>query len=157
MRWGFIAGLSAATGLMVAFTAANAVALTARDLVGTWTPVSNPPYGDNPKGIAMFDAHGHVAIQLFRAAVPKYASNFRTQGTPDEYKATVEGSIAYFGTYKVKGTDLLVHIESSTFPNWNGADQRRTNLTIKGDKLTWTQATPSGGGGAVATVWKRLK
>ena len=157
MRRGFIVGLSLATGLMVAFAAANAVALNAREIVGTWTPVSNPPYGDNPKGIVMFDAHGHFAIELFRADVPKYASSLRTEGTPEEYEATVEGSLAYFGTYKVRGTDLLLHVESSTFPNWNGADQRRTNLTIKGDKLMWTQPAPSGGGGPAATVWQRLK
>ena len=158
MKRGFFCRLSAVTGLMVVLASGHAVALTARDLVGTWTLVSTgPAFGDNPKGIAMFDAHGHIAIELFRAGVPKYASNLRTQGTPDEYKATIDGSLAFYGTYKVKGTDLLLHIESSTFPNLNGTDEKRTDLKMKGDMLTWTQPTPSGGGGPGLAVWKRAK
>ena len=158
MKRGFFCRLSAVTALMVVLASGHAVALTARDLVGAWTLVSAGfAYGDNPKGIAMFDAHGHIAIELLRAGVPKYASNLRTQGTPEEYKATVDGSLAFYGTYKVKGTDLLLHIESSTFPNLNGADQKRTGLKIKGDMLTWTQPTPSGGGGPALAVWKRAK
>jgi hypothetical protein len=36
--------------------------------------------------------------------------------------AIVQGSLAYFGTYSVSETDKTItsHIESSTFPNWNG-------------------------------------
>jgi len=94
---------------------------------------------------------------LMRAALPKYASNNRTQGGPADYKATVEGSLAYFGTYSVSGTDLLLHIEGSTFPNWTGSDQKRINLAITGDELKYVQPTPSGGGPAAPVAWKRVK
>jgi hypothetical protein len=89
--------------------------------------------------------------------LPKYASNKRVEGTPEEYKATVEGYIGYFGTYSLNGKDLLLHIEGSSFPNWNGTDQKRTNITITGDELKYTQPTPSGGGTAAPIVWKRAK
>jgi hypothetical protein len=92
-----------------------------------------------------------------RADLAKYASNNRAQGTPAEYKATVDGSIAYFGTYSMSGTDVNFHIEGSTFPNWNGTDQKRTNVAITGDELKWIQPTPSAGGPAVPVVWKRVK
>jgi Lipocalin-like domain len=45
-------------------------------------------------------------------------------------------SIAYYGTYSVSGTGLILHVEGSTFPNWTGTNQKRTNVTIKRDKLT---------------------
>jgi hypothetical protein len=89
------------------------------------------------------------------ADLPKYASNSRTQGTPEEYKATVQGYLGYFGTYALNGSDLVFHIEGSSFPNWNGAEQKRTNVTITGDELKYSQPTPSAGGSPVVIVWKR--
>ena len=46
----------------------------------------------------------------------------------------MQGSIATFGTYSFAGTDLLIKVEHSTFPNWIGADQKRT-ITVTGDQL----------------------
>jgi hypothetical protein len=135
----------------------NAFALTAKDLVGTWTLVSADTFGPNPKGVLMLDATGHVAAQLMRSDLPKYAANNRSQGTPEENKATVQGMISYFGTYSVSGTDLLFHIDGSSFPNWIGIDQKRSNITLTGDELKWTQPTPSAGGTPVAVIWKRAK
>ena len=43
-------------------------------------------------------------------------------GGSEENKAVVQGSIATFGTYSFAGTDLLIKVEHSTFPNWIGAD-----------------------------------
>jgi Lipocalin-like domain len=128
-----------------------------KDLFGTWLLVSADAYGPNPKGALMFDSSGHFSAQFMRADLPKYASNKRVEGTPEEYKATVEGYIGYFGTYSLNGKDLVLHIEGSSFPNWNGTDQKRTNVTITGDELKYTQPTPSGGGAAAPIVWKRAK
>ena len=129
-----------------------------KDIVGTWGFVSSNAYGPNPQGSFTFDTSGHFSAILMKSDLPKYASNNRTQGTAAEYKATVEGSLAYFGTYSVSGTDLILHVVGSTFPNWNGTDQRRTNVSVKGDELTYVQPTPSGGGATGApNVWKRMK
>jgi hypothetical protein len=46
-------------------------------------------------------ADGHFSLVNTRADLPKFASNRRDQGTPEENKAVVQGSIAYFGTYSV--------------------------------------------------------
>jgi len=119
-----ILSLSAITALALALAAGNAVAQSAKDLVGTWTLVSAEAFGPNPKGVLMFDAYGHVSGQLMKSDLPKYAANNRTQGTPEEYKATVQGSISYFGTYVVNGTDLIFHVEGSSYPNWTGTDQK---------------------------------
>jgi hypothetical protein len=151
--------LSVFAALGLALSAGSAAAQSAKDLVGSWTVVSVDAYGPNPKGSLIFEANGRFSLQLMRADLPKYTSNNRTQGTPAEYKATAEGSISYFGTYAVSGTDLMLHVEGSTFPNWTGTDQKRVNLSVTGDELKYTNPTPSGGpaGAAIPLVWKRVK
>src|SRR5260370_40709629 len=88
-----------------------------------------------------------------RSDLPKFARNNRQEGTAEENKAVVQGSICYFGTYSVSEVDhtLNFHLESCSFPNWNGADVKRS-FTLTGDELTW-----SGGGSSgrpIHTVWK---
>ncbi len=149
--------ISTATVFGLALLAGNAVAQSAKDLVGSWSIVSVDGYGPNPKGSLIFDANGRYSLQLLRSDQQKYASNNRTQGTPAEYKATVEGNLSYFGTYAVSGTDLILHVEGSTFPNWIGTDQKRVNLSLTGDDLKYTNTAPSGGGAVLPLVWKRVK
>jgi Lipocalin-like domain len=159
MNWRNIISLSAIAALGLAMSASSAAAQSAKDLVGSWTAVSVDAYGPNQKGSLIFEANGRFSLQLMRADLSKYASNNRTQGTPAEYKATAEGSISYFGTYSVSGTDLMLHVEGSTFPNWTGTDQKRVNLSVTGDGLKYTNPTPSGGpaGAAIPLVRKRVK
>jgi hypothetical protein len=75
----------------------------------------------------MFDPNGHFSEIITRSDLPKFACNNREAGTPEENKAAMQGSIAYFGTYSVSDTDKVItfHIEGSTFPNWKGTDQKR--------------------------------
>jgi hypothetical protein len=144
------------TVLLASTVGSGALAQSAKDLVGAWTLVSgDASYGPDPKGALIVDASGHFSGQFMKSDLPKYASNIRTQGTPEEYKATVQGYLGYFGTYALNGTDLVFHIEGSSFPNWNGTEQKRTNVTITGDELKWTQPTPSAGGAPIVVVWKR--
>jgi hypothetical protein len=128
---------------------------SAKDLVGTWTLVSTdtvrfdgsriPTFGDTPKGLIVFTTDGHFIYLYSRGDLPKFVSNNRATGTPEENKAVVQGSIATFGTYSVADKTLTIKVEHSTFPNWIGADQKRT-VTITGDELKWTNAAGSAGG-----------
>jgi hypothetical protein len=136
-------------------------------LVGTWTYVSVdnvrpdgsrvPLFGPNPQGLVIFEGNGVFALVLVRSGLPKFASNSRMEGTPEENKAVVQGSSAHFGRYTVNEADKTItfHIETSTFPNWNGIEQKRP-ITITGDELKWTTPRASGGGTAEA-VLKRAK
>ena len=126
-------------------------------LVGTWTLVEANNYGPAPNGSAIFESNGRFSIILLRSDLPKYASNNRTKGTPNEYKATVEGSFAFFGTYSISGTDLNLHVEGSTFPNWTGTEQKRVNLTVTDDQFKYMNPVPSGGVGSDVVSWKRVK
>src|SRR5262252_3996898 len=136
-------------------------------LVGTWSLVSfelvrqdgskQSTFGANPKGIAFFDAGGHYSITVVRLDRAKYAINNFTEGTAEENKATAQGTMTYFGTYTVSEADrtIAIHIDGSSFPNWNGADQKRIFM-IAGDELKLTSPAASGAGTA-EVVWKRAK
>lgn len=157
-----ILSLSIVTGV----SSELARAQTAKDLVGSWTAVSNvaehngvksEPYGAAPQGTLIFEADGHYGLILSRKDVPKFASNSRTTGTADENKAAVQGTISHFGRYTVNPEDksIVFHIDLSTYPNFNGTEQRRS-FKLVGDELTYTVPAFSGGGTAVS-VWKRVK
>ena len=77
-------------------------------------------------------------------------------GTSEENKATADGTITYFGTYSVNEADssIAIHIDGSSFPNWNGVDQKRI-VAIAGDRLTLTVRPPTGE--TVDVVWRRAK
>ena len=149
--------LSVTTAFGLAVYSTSAVAQSAKDIVGTWTIASAEAFGPTPKGVLIFDGNGRYSLMLMRPDLPKYASNNRTKGTPEEYKAIGGGSIAYFGTYSVTGSDLILRVEYSSFPNWNGTEQKRTNFALAGDELKYTNTAPSVGGSAAVLVWKRAK
>jgi Lipocalin-like domain len=139
-------------------------------LVGTWMLVSvhiEAPdgskfdaFGANPTGILIMDGNGHISVQFIGSGLPKFASNDRLEGTPEENKAVMQGVLCYFGTYSVSDTDrsLNIHIENSSFPNWKGTDQKRF-LTITEDEMKWINPTATTGGPGFTghTVWKRAK
>jgi hypothetical protein len=80
-------------------------------------------------------------------------SNNRLEATAEESKTLLSGTLAHYGTYSVADNVLVFHIERSTFPNWDGIEQRRP-FTLKGDELTYT--TPgSTGAGATQIIWRR--
>jgi Lipocalin-like domain len=152
--------------LGMVLSAGEVFAQTAKDLAGTWTLVSNvseqggnktDTYGPNPKGILIVDANGRYVLAVARAGLPKVASNNRTTATPEENKAIVQGSITHFGTLSVNAEDKTItfKIETSTFPNWDGIEQKRP-FTITGDELQYTVPAQSGGGTGTV-VWKRAK
>jgi hypothetical protein len=135
-------------------------------LVGTWTLLSWEQkkadgtkverYGTNPKGIAFFDADGRYIITVMKSDRAKYVSNTLWQGTPQENKETADSTITYFGTYSTNeiGDSITIHVEGSSFPNWNGSHQKRF-VAIVGDQLTLTVRPP--GGDVVDVIWKRAK
>jgi hypothetical protein len=79
------------------------------------------------------------------------------EGTPEENKAVVQGSIAHFGKYTVDEANKTItfHIEASTFPNWNGTEQKRP-FTVTGEELKW-RTIASTGGATAEVVLKRAK
>jgi hypothetical protein len=136
-------------------------------LVGTWVfvestgkrPDGSPNWGQNPKGLLVFDASGRYISTILRADIPKYTSDNRLKATPAEEKATVQGSIATVGTYTVDEAErsYTINVEGSTFPNWNGTKQKRTVASITADELKINNPAPSVGGSPTQLVYRRAK
>jgi hypothetical protein len=51
-------------------------------------------YGPDPQGRIVFDPDGRISFIVTRSDLPKFASNNRQAGTPEENKAIVQGSLA---------------------------------------------------------------
>ena len=164
-----VLNLSAITALGFALPSSRAVAQqkSLKDqLVGTWTVVSSTTklpdgslaWGANPKGLYIFTDNGRYSSHLLRSDRPKFASNNRATGTPEENKAAVLGNSSNFGTYSLNEANktLTIRFEGSSFPNSEGTEQTRP-FTISGDDLTMTNPAPSVGGSASQLVLKRAK
>jgi len=146
-------------------TCPGALAQSTRDVVGTWALVSSvtekdgtrtDQFGSGAKGMLTMDASGHFMLTIIGPDLPKFASNNRAGGTPEENKAVVSKSIAMIGTYSVNSVEktLTFKVESATFPNWNGTEQKR--LLASGEKDELKYITPTASSGGVGTVtWKR--
>jgi hypothetical protein len=159
-------GLSATMVFGLALAPGDAVAQTAKDLVGTWKMVTNiniapdgrrsESFGPAPNSILTFDANGRFVFVGTRPDLPKFASNNRMQGTAEENKAIVQGSIAYFGTYSVVDKVLIQKVEGSTWPSWIGTDQKRPIISFMGDDMKMANPVTTLGGTSEGT-YKRVK
>jgi hypothetical protein len=162
-----IFGLSAIT--LLGFSLLPCAALAQQkslkeQLVGTWAYVSSnaklpdgsPLWGSNPKGLFIVTGNGHFSWLVFRSDRPKFAN--RLNATADESKATMSGSLAYFGTYSVNEADksIVFQTEGSTFPHSEGETLKRIITTLTADELTYTNPATTTGA-RIEAVWRRLK
>jgi hypothetical protein len=129
----------------------------ANNFVGTWTLVSSitekdqtrtDQFGSGAKGMLTFDADKHFMLIIIGPDLPKFASGNRAGGSSEENKAVVSKSIAMMGTYSVNSAEksLTFKVDSATFPNWNGTEQKRLIATITTDELKYVTPTASSGG-----------
>jgi len=161
LRIMFVMAVLSAAFVALAVPADKSRAQTAKEIVGTWALVSDvtdqggkkvEAFGSNPKGLLVLDANGHYVLAVARPGLPRFAVNNRVTGTAEENVVTT-----HFGTYSVdeSGKTINFRIETSTFADWDGTEQRRP-FSLSGDRLKYTIAAASGGGDA-EVVWKRLK
>jgi hypothetical protein len=170
-----ILGISAvaALGIAVMPGLASAQPKTTKALLpGTWTLLlvdfvkqdgtHVPAYGPNPMGSLIFTPDGHYSLQMMRVNRPAFASKNPLAGTAEENKAAIAGIITHFGTYSVDEADksFALHIEASSFPNWDGTRQKRLVTAITEEVLTFktpNSLTPGGETGNFELVWKKAK
>jgi len=140
--------------------------MNAKDIVGTWSVLSvvnevdgkkADLFGPNPKGQFIFTAEGNFSINIIRSGRTKFASNNSKAGTAEENKEAMSGTLSLFGTYTINldGWQTL-HIVGSSFPNWDGAEQKRL-VRIKGDEMTYENPTAPTGSGHVVLTLRRAK
>jgi hypothetical protein len=139
--------------------------------VGTWKLVSIEErdangrlvtpldFGPEPIGILVYDATGHMSVNMMRRGRPRLASDEQHLVTPEEAKAAFIGYVAYFGTYTIdEGAGLVIHdVEGSLVPNMEGSEQRR-QFTISGDTLVLEPPAMRVGGEKHTrrVIWQRL-
>jgi hypothetical protein len=88
-------------------------------LVGTWTFVSSttklpdgsPAWGTNPKGLLIFTENGYFSSQIVRSDLPKFASNNRAQGTPEEKQSRSTGKHCYLRHIHGRRNEKNLHAE----------------------------------------------
>ena len=166
-----ILSISAMTALGLALVPGGAVAQQKslkEQLVGTWLFVSSVDaqkdgtkldrWGPNPKGVLIFDANGRYILAINRADLRKFASNRVDQGTAEENKAVMQGSIFHFGTYSVNEAEKTVtsRIEGGSFPNLYGGSQKRVITSRTADELKYRNPATTIGT-TTDVVWRRGK
>lgn len=117
----------------------------AADLVGVWRLVdnvnrdtgsgeTNRPFGDQPVGTYVFSSGGRLVALQFRAQRALPAGPTPTEA---ESSALFASMLAYSGTYRLDGGDLVVAIEQSSIQTWSGST-RRFKVDHAGSRVTMT-------------------
>ena len=129
------------------------------DIVGTWVLVSNyveredgsrlQTFGTDPKGRAIYDASGRFSYLIMGDIRKKFDAGSRMEGTDEENRSVVQGSISFFGTYTVNEADKTVTwtIERASFPNWDGTS-RKITVSVADNRLYQVAAPIASSGGA---------
>jgi hypothetical protein len=114
-------------------------------------------FGTNAKGMLILVASGHFTAINVRSDLPKFKSNNRLEGTPEENQAVVHGTIGQFGTWSVDEASktLIMQYEGNMFPNLVGTESKRP-VTLTGDELKLSNPNP-GAGGRTESVYRRAK
>lgn len=136
-------------------------------IAGTWRLVSSQVdqdgtiidvFGPKPGGLLVFTEDLHFVEVLRDTTVPGFASDDRTEGTPDENATAVAGALGQYGTYTVTADGEFAGntIDGSTFPNWSGLtrDTTRLRFTLDGDTLTEHLTDP--GAAPVTVTYRRV-
>lgn len=110
-------------------------------LVGTWIQVSldtvaddgtrRPLYDENAKGMIIYTSNGYFTLVQASVDLPKLKSGLPSKATPEEAKAVIANSIAYFGKYALDESSMVLSLDihASTFANLTGNPSERRNVT----------------------------
>ena len=130
------------------------VLVKAEKLLPDGTRVSD--YGNNPHGLVIFTPDGYYSVQIYRADRPKFASEDKLKGSPEEYKEASLSTSSHFGRYSVDPVKhaITFHVDRSSFPNQDDSTQVRA-YEMNGDELSWKVA-PRPDGSVPITVVRRV-
>ena len=117
------------------------------------------PTGRDAAGMCLYDATGHMSLQIMRVDRPRFAFGDMLSGAPEDVLAAAKGYIAYGGTYveDVSNGVVVHHVTHSLFPNWVGTDLVRFFKRTE-DRLITGNPTVVVGGHVmdVMLIWERL-
>ena len=128
----------------------------AQRLIGSWRHIGSTVNGQprpgqvaHPKGIIIYDAHGHMACQV---APDRGVSKAADKPTGEEAIAALDGHIAYFGTYSVDENARTVthHRQGSVQPGDKGD-------LVRGYEFSGNQLILRPLGTKTEVIWERIK
>ena len=129
------------------------------ELIGTWTLVSwtsfkngepvGYPMGENCQGQIIYSEQGRMAAFLMH---PDYPDK------PRQTKAGADDCVAYGGTYRIDGEQVIHDVLYATLPHWVGHPLIRT-MDYDGEFLKLKTAPETSRSGNIyesILVWQRL-
>jgi hypothetical protein len=144
-------------------------ALAAADLVGTWRLVSwtsagddgvQTPMGEHAEGVVVYTSDGTMITTIGRADRPRIDGT-DMHGGPVEQRLEAQATfIAYSGTFRTDGGDVVHDVTMSLYPNWVGTSQRRhVTLSEDGNELNLSSDpfAVRGRVGAHVLTWRRVR
>jgi hypothetical protein len=143
-------------------------------LVGTWRLRSweargedgsvELPLGEAPMGILVYTSDSVMITTIGRPDRAPISRGDMLTGPDDERLASMASFIAYSGSFRVEGGDVIHSVEMSLYPNWAGGEQRRhavlspdgrelvlstDSMPVRGrvarHRLTWERRSATGG------------
>lgn len=142
--------------ILAIVTASQASAQSGPSIVGTWKVVRYEdrkadgtvtyPFGEHPRGYFVYDATGHLSVQIMRTPAMKAFPGMREgTGDGDRYREAFLSYVAYFGTYSVDAAKgVVIHrVEGSVRPDYTDTDQVRP-FKIEDDRLIIEMRQPDG-------------
>jgi hypothetical protein len=133
--------------------------MTLDDIIGSWTLISwqslkngtpsGYPMGEDAKGQIIYSAEGRMSGFLMRADFA------------DAPRATLPDpntSLAYGGTYRIEGSEVVHDVLVSTIPYWIGNPLVRTMVPVDGELLLKTAPEKTGSGNVYEhhLRWRRV-
>jgi hypothetical protein len=124
-------------------------------LIGSWRLISYEdrglggvmayPYGRTPAGLLVYDATGHMAIQIMKQPPPDVASDDWEKFTAGERVALYDGYVAYFGRYEVDASrGDVIHLPEADLSRLYIGKREVRHFVLDGDHLVlseeWTQS-----------------
>jgi lipocalin-like protein len=161
-----------ATLAVLALSTATASSYGAPDaaaLIGSWKLLSYEdrdangasvyPYGKAPAGLLVYDATGHMAIQIMTTPPPDVASDDWNLFTVKEKIALYDAYIAYFGRYEVDSArKIVIHLPEADLSRLYIGRREERHYELAGDRFvltaTWTQSGKTWSG---TRVFERLR
>lgn len=134
-------------------------------LSGTWILVAadkllpngsrQMDYGEAPKGLLIIDSRGRYSLQILKSERANFAANDKKAGTAEEFAQAVLGSSTHFGRVSVDEANhtLTFRIDGSSFPNWEGREQKRAYELVDGILSYKVPARPNGE--IPVSVWQK--
>lgn len=136
-------------------------------IVGSWRLVSTQatspdgtvlpsPMGAHPTGLLIYGADGRMSLIITHEGRPKLSGD-RLDSPMEERAKAFSTMVAYAGSYKIEGNQLVHHVEVASSQNWVGIDLPRT-VSFNGNrvKLDAPMQTRHGVAQRFEQVWERI-